>query len=589
MTANAQQDSGDLKRARAPGSEADGEAKLDELRSLLVGREIERIDDLGARLDDPARYAEDVSRALPDAVSISSGRDDRLATALRPTVEEAVRVSVRRDAKVLVDALFPVIGPAIRKAVAAALGELVQALNRALDHSLSLKGLKWRLEALRTGRPFAEIVLTHSIVYRVEQVFLIHGETGLLLQHVVDPAVEAQEGELVSGMLTAIQDFARDSLNAEQTETLDAARVGGLELLVERGPHATIAGVVRGQAPIDLRRRFVEAIEAVHDEMDDQLADFDGDATPFEAVRPHLEACLTAQFEEESKGPSTPLVAACVVVGLVALALGGYVMWQRGKWNGYVELLRQQPGIVVVDTGTRDGKWYVSGLRDPAAADPVALLAEQRIDPSEVLARWEPYHSLAPEFLETRARDLLEPPPTVSLRVVDGVLALSGEADHEWIVTARRLSRALPGVARLDESALVDASRRDVDTLTKRLESFVIRFDNNTAQIAAGQEGDLEAAVGALRALFDAVERRNLTVEVDVVGHTDSRGDDGTNSPLSEQRARAFLAFAESSGLDTRRMRVRGVATSQPVRAEASDEDAAFNRSVTFDVKVAGE
>ena len=44
-----------------------------------------------------------------------------------------------------------------------------------------MQGLKWRVESIRTGRPFAEIVLMHSLLYRVEQVFLIHRETGLVL------------------------------------------------------------------------------------------------------------------------------------------------------------------------------------------------------------------------------------------------------------------------------------------------------------------------------------------------------------------------------------------------------------------------
>ena len=55
------------------------------------------------------------------------------------------------------------------------------------------RSLKWRFEAWRTGRPFAEIVLLKTLVYRVDQVFLIHKETGLLLQHVVADEVRAKD------------------------------------------------------------------------------------------------------------------------------------------------------------------------------------------------------------------------------------------------------------------------------------------------------------------------------------------------------------------------------------------------------------
>ena len=87
---------------------------------------------------------------------------------------------MRRDPHVLADALFPVMGPAIRKSITETLRGMLESFNEALDNSFSLRGLKWRVEAMRTGKPFAEIVLMHSLLYRVEQVFLIHRETGLV-------------------------------------------------------------------------------------------------------------------------------------------------------------------------------------------------------------------------------------------------------------------------------------------------------------------------------------------------------------------------------------------------------------------------
>jgi hypothetical protein len=56
---------------------------------------------------------------------------------------------------------------------------MMQSFNQTIDHSLSFKGLAWRIEAWRTGRPFAEVVLLHTLRFRVEQLFLIHRDTGL--------------------------------------------------------------------------------------------------------------------------------------------------------------------------------------------------------------------------------------------------------------------------------------------------------------------------------------------------------------------------------------------------------------------------
>ncbi len=209
--------------------------ELAELRGLLLAPEQTQLIDLQERLDNPARYAEDVSRVLPDAFALSSSRSNKLTNLLMPTVESAIGVSVKKNPQRLVDAIFPVMGPAIRRAIAAAFSEMVQSLNQSLEYSISIKGLKWRLEALRTGKSFAEVVLSHTLLYRVEQVFLIHRETGLLLQHVEAGVAAVQDVDLVSGMLTAIQDFVHDSFGAERSDALDSMQVGELTVWIERG------------------------------------------------------------------------------------------------------------------------------------------------------------------------------------------------------------------------------------------------------------------------------------------------------------------------------------------------------------------
>ena len=108
--------------AAEPGGSTRRDRPLEELRELILGPFRDRLDRLQHRVDHPPELRPgEVSRVLPQAVSQSSVRDKRLALALEPITENAIRNSVRRNRQVLVDVLFPVIGPAIRKAVAAAL------------------------------------------------------------------------------------------------------------------------------------------------------------------------------------------------------------------------------------------------------------------------------------------------------------------------------------------------------------------------------------------------------------------------------------------------------------------------------------
>lgn len=585
MTSNAQREDGEVLRA-GPGerhatSESDAFA---ELKSLLIGEELARLDDLRGRLEEADRFAGAVGSVLPRAVDGRGAGDEELTRALQPTVEGALRESVRRNPQVLVDALFPVMGPAIRRAVASALGEMIQSLNRTLEHSVSLRGLKWRLEAARTGKSFAEVVLLHSLVYRVEQIFLIHTETGLLLQHVVATSIEAPEGELVSGMLTAIQDFVRDSLGGSQGDALNGIQMGELTVWVERGPNATIAGVIRGEAPAELRQNFQDALGDIHAEHASDLVAFEGDAAPYERCRPRLDDCFQAHYEAEEAGPSRALAVVAGGLALLILAWGGYVAWNRWKWSDYLERLGDEPGLVVTDTGTRDGRFYVAGLRDPLATDPAAMLDASGFDADDVEGRWEPYLSFTPNFVVERARSLLAPPnDTIALELENGTLVVRGEAPTSWIVEARRLARVVPGVTAVDDRNLIDT---DLVALKRELESVVLRFESNTDEFSPGQEAALDAIVGAVRRVNEASSRLGVVPSYEVTGRADRTGTDATNARLSEERARKLAAFLAERGIDSSGFRAQGVGTTSPLREETSPEDAAFNRSVTVHVAI---
>ena len=551
MTSNAQPDRirPVPRGSRRGSSSGSGDEDLSELRTLLMGEELAELTDVRSRFEHE-RLADAVGDVLPDAIERRTRRGERLAEALTPSVERAMRESVRRDPHVLVDALFPVMGPAIRKAVAAAIGEMVQALNRSLEHSFSIRGLKWRVEAARTGRSYAEVVLLHSLVFRVEQLFLIHSETGLLLQHVVRPGLESPDGELVSGMLTAIQDFVRDSLGANQDEGLEAVRVGALTIWIERGPHATIAGVLRGEAPAELRHAFQDALSSVHLDFSDALEAFEGDAAPFDACRPRLEQCFQEQYDAGEAKPSPMLLGLVAVLAFVIVAAGATMLWHRSKWNSYLATLRSRPGVVVTENRIGWRKYEIAGLRDPFADDPADALQSAGIDPADVNARWETYASYAPELVGRRAAAVLAPPTTVALRAEGGTLALSGLASHEWIESARSLARMIPGVARVDLSNV-----RDLDGINAHLESTLIRFESNSAELAEGQEVAVADLATLLRSLQAEPEWREAAPRIEVVGHTDSTGTESVNARLSEERAERIIQLPRRRG--RRRLGIR--------------------------------
>ena len=202
--------------------------ELTHLRALLLSPEQSEIGELRERLNNPNIRAEELSRVIAEAIVMRASKDQKLATALLPTIEKVLRDTVKRDPKFMADTIFPVIGPAIRKAIAESLRSMMESLSTTLDYTFSWRGIQWRIESIRTGKPFAEIVLLHTLVYRVEQIFLIHKETGLVLQHVALPSIDVKDAGMVSGMLTAIQDFVNDSFSGKEDTALEKLNLGEL-------------------------------------------------------------------------------------------------------------------------------------------------------------------------------------------------------------------------------------------------------------------------------------------------------------------------------------------------------------------------
>jgi len=282
--------------------------ELNSLRTLILAPEQLEINELKERLNDPEIRAEELSRIIAEAIVIRASKDRKLATALLPTIEEVIRDSVKRDPKFLADAIFPIIGPAIRRSIAESLRAMVESMNNTLEHTFSWRGIKWRIESFRTGKPFAEIVLMHTLVYRMEQIFLIHKETGLVLQHVAAESVDSKDADMVSAMLTAIQDFVNDSFSAKEDSSLQNLSMGELIIWVEQGPRTVLASVIRGSPPRELKTLLKELLENIEFEYNSALNVFKGDAASFDPCKPDLQYCLTQAQKTDDKRDRTTAV-----------------------------------------------------------------------------------------------------------------------------------------------------------------------------------------------------------------------------------------------------------------------------------------
>ncbi|MDY6994123.1 MAG: hypothetical protein SVR94_16175, partial [Pseudomonadota bacterium] len=253
-------------------------------------------DTLTRRFNDPQQRLLELLTLLPQALQYTehNTQDDskryyqeKLISSLQYPVERCLQQTFKYRTHFLTDSLFPLLGPTIRKSVSETFKDLLQRINTLLEHSIfTRKGLIWRFQAWRSGYSFAEIVLMHTLVYRIEQVFLIHRQSGLLQLHVSMDDVEIGDRDAVSAMFTAIQDFIRDSFSTSKEEELDSVEIGQFTVWIERGPYAVLACVIRGNAPRHFRYSMKITLEHVHARYASLLEQFDGDNLALQSCKP---------------------------------------------------------------------------------------------------------------------------------------------------------------------------------------------------------------------------------------------------------------------------------------------------------------
>ena len=569
-----------------PDSETPHQEKLNTLRRIIAGPTTDRLHRLEHRLNDYATRTKEVSRILPDAITLSLERDRRLAGSLRATIEESIRDSVRKDPKVLADAIFPLMGPGIRRAITTAIMGMIQSFNQLLNHSLSIQGLKWRFEALRTHRPYAEIVLFHTLVYQVEQIFLIHRSSGLVLHHVSVGTGDYQDPDMVSGMLTAIEDFVRDSFGGSSEDGLDTLRTGNeRSIWIEKGAKAYLAAVIRGTPPIELRQRMAETLGSIHVRFQQPLEEYQGDSAPFEYAGDVLATCLDARFKETTKKTSPLLwVIAAILIGIVGWWAVAAFQYKR-RCNHFLAALKNQPGITVTGVEKKGRHLMVSGLKDPLAGDPSLLPSSFGFSDDQVDFRLQPYVSLESGFVLKRARQILEPPSSVQLAMESDVLVVSGEAGHQWIERFMTAFLAIPGVSQVNTEKLVDSDLKALDALERQIQQLRILFPVRSAAIAQGQDDMLIRLMDYLGQLDQLSRRLGRLLGIRIVGYSDASGSPTAKLAISQQRAEAvyrYILQKRDVDIDIKRVGLGMYPQANPVAP--AEKAQALSRCVVFEL-----
>ncbi|MFO7618245.1 MAG: zinc ribbon domain-containing protein [Thermoplasmata archaeon] len=109
----------------------------------------------------------------------------------------------------------------------------------------------------------------------IDEVFLMYKD-GRLIKHFTRRLKPDIDQDILSGMLTAVQSFIKDSFRGE-TGDLDHMKFGRFQILVGHGRFITVAAVTMGDEVAPFRPQIVKAIDQIEKDYELLLRDWDGE------------------------------------------------------------------------------------------------------------------------------------------------------------------------------------------------------------------------------------------------------------------------------------------------------------------------
>jgi len=557
-------------------------AQLSELRRIITGLDEEDLSRLNNLIKDPDAFSDHIVEFLPLSIKKLISTNQVSLDEITPFIEQAIQASIKANPQKFANILYPIMIPAIRKAVAEDIKRMLDSVSSSVDNSFSVKRIGWRLQSVFSGKSYGEIVLSHAFIYRVREVFLIHTETGLLLSDVTDERGGlSNNADMVSSMLTAIRDFAQDSLNVDRSKSdLNTIQMGEYTIWIEQGPYAIVAAIIEGRAPEELKVVLKEAIEAVHVNFDFELKSFDGETDSFTKSKRFLQSCIRQQEKEQKK--KKPV--ASILILLILLGTLGYWIYtsidNKIRFNRFTEYLENQPGVVINKLTKQNGRRIVSGLKDPLAENPYNYSGQFGFDSSNLQLKFKSYISLDEAIVYKRAVALLQPFKKEALNLTQGVIYLKGDFRQTEADSIERMLLHLPGIDSVNFNSIVKHVK--IKKVVKRempdIEKYYFVFKYNSFELDSAQTIKFIKLINHIKSVYDFNFENDSVPVIVVIAHTSRAGNAVANKIVAFNRAKHFIERMIALGIPMETL----VPT---VSFKEEEEDVYPLRSVSFKVK----
>ncbi|MGH1418521.1 MAG: OmpA family protein [Hyphomicrobiaceae bacterium] len=559
---------------------------VNKLKELLFEPESRAIADFSHRLDQVFERAgsddkleQSISKVLDGALRTAEvTQHEELSDALAPLVIKTIRTEIFSSRDALVEAIHPMTGRIVKQYVASAMKDLSDQVNR----KMAANPMMIALQVITSGQSPGKIALANSQPLEIEEIYLIRRGSGELLARWPENANSANKDQVMSGVLTAITEFANDAF-AKDDASLRQIDMGGTQLYLRASPSYMLAAKCSGVAPKAVEKiideAFLNAIEQ-HDHVLTAAAQGRVSLGHDQAMKTFADDFehQVSQRQTELRGSVrkglSPFVILLSLIGLPLLASFG--------WTQYVayETNRVQSIAAAIINDSSEIRGYptrlkVSSLGKTVTVEGLAPSTRAHVEVRDRLQTALPSSKIVDNFSVLSASGPDLSPEIYSVR--RDFAALHSRLSQDALVRAtnwadRRIADGQATLGQLDTSSLSgDASIQSVNEATNIVDSVAQAMTELRKKLTKPVKTDVE--LEALRPTISeaTTQLRRATASLqNLLGSKATPSPDGTkstdNTSTSDIGSQTIVVAAEDLAIQAERLATVVAAVNQVTR-----------------------
>jgi len=201
----------------------------------------EEINHFKTGIEDPDKFKNKIQPVIEEKIGyVKANFNDVFGVEMK----NSIKIQMSESKEEFIETMYPMMGKLVKSYVKNEFEKLFESINSRLDRAFSYRSFINRIKSYFTGIKYEELALKNAISNNIEEVYIIHRESGLLIGSY--SRNNTADVDMVAGMLAAIKQFAEDTFKTTAGDDLETIEYGSNKVVIQSFYRYYVATVVTG-------------------------------------------------------------------------------------------------------------------------------------------------------------------------------------------------------------------------------------------------------------------------------------------------------------------------------------------------------